>query len=182
MATQLSTKQHARAILLLGLPLIGSHLAQFAITMTDTLMLGWYAIDALAAVVLGGSFFFVFFIFGSGFALAVMPVVATAAASGQQAQVRRVTRMALWLSLLFGVVFMPVFVFAQPLLLAIGQTPEIAQLAADYLQIAGWGLIPALLAMVLRSYLAALERTQVVFWIIFASVLLNILVNYLLIF
>ena len=40
---------HVRAILALGLPLIGGHLAQFAIGLTDAVMLGWYGVEALAA-------------------------------------------------------------------------------------------------------------------------------------
>ena len=44
---------HARATLALGLPLIGSHLAQMALHVTDTVMLGWYGVNELAAVVLG---------------------------------------------------------------------------------------------------------------------------------
>ena len=182
MKTALTNRQHARAILVLGLPLVGSHLAQFAVQMTDTIMLGWYDVSALAALVLGGTFFFVTFIMGSGFALAVMPVVAAAAASGETAQVRRVTRMALWLSLIFGVLVMPVFIFAEPLLLAIGQDAQIAAMAGTYLAIAGWGLIPALLVMVLRSYLAGLERTQIVLWIIVVAAVLNGVLNYALIF
>lgn len=168
--------------MVLGLPLVGSHLAQFAVQMTDTVMLGWYDVSALASLVLGGTFFFVLFIMGSGFALAVMPVVAAAATSGETAQVRRVTRMALWLSLIFGVLVMPVFIFAEALLLAIGQDAQIAAMAGTYLAIAGWGLIPALLVMVLRSYLAALEHTQIVLWIVVAAAVLNGLLNYALIF
>ena len=34
--------QHAKAVLVLGLPLVGGHLAQFAIGLTDTIMMGWY--------------------------------------------------------------------------------------------------------------------------------------------
>ena len=168
--------------MVLGLPLVGSHLAQFAVQMTDAVMLGWYEVSALAALVLGGTFFFVLFIMGSGFALAVMPVVAAAATSGEDAQVRRVTRMALWLSLIFGVLVMPVFIFAERLLLGIGQDAQIAAMAGSYLAIAGWGLIPALLVMVLKSYLAALERTQIVLWITVAAAVLNGLLNYALIF
>jgi hypothetical protein len=74
-----SIAAHSRAILTLGLPLIGSHLAQFAVTMTDAIMLGWYDIEVLAQQVLGGMLFFVLFIFGSGFAWAVMPMVAARA-------------------------------------------------------------------------------------------------------
>jgi multidrug resistance protein, MATE family len=178
----LTSKQHLRAIAVLGLPLILSHVAQFSISLTDALMLGWYDVTALAAQVLGGMMFFVLFLFGSGFAWAVMPMVAEAEAAGQSQQVRRVTRMAMWLSILFGAVSMPLMIWSEPVLLMLGQTEEIAREASRYLRVAGWGIFPALLVMVLKSYLAALERTQVVLWVTVGAVLVNVIVNYALIF
>ena len=173
---------HVRAILVLGLPLIGGHLAQFAIGLTDTVMLGWYAIEALAAVTLAGSYFFIFFMLGSGFALAVMPMVAASAASNDETSIRRTTRMGLWLSLAFAFLAMPVMWWSETILLLLGQEEAIARDAQLYLRIAGWGLFPALLVMALKSYLAALERTQIVLWITLLAAATNALVNYALIF
>ncbi|CUH53342.1 MATE family efflux transporter [Shimia marina] len=180
--TPMPTADHVRALLRLGLPLIGGHVAQFAIGLTDTIMLGWYSVESLAAVVLGSTFFFVIFILGSGFAIAVMPLVAEADAEGDEQALRRVTRMGLWLSLIFGVIVQPLFFLSQPILLGLQQEPEVAELAQAYLRIAGLGLIPALLVMVLKSYLAALEHTSVVFWVTLAAVPVNVVVNYGLIF
>ncbi|EKE43450.1 MATE efflux family protein [Oceaniovalibus guishaninsula JLT2003] len=174
--------QHVRRIAVLGLPLVGSHLAQFAIQLTDTIMLGWYDVTVLAGQVLGGTIFFVLFLMGSGFAWAVMPIVASAAASGQEREVRRVTRMAMWLVTIFAALAMPLFLFARPILVAMGQDPEVARLAALYLVIQGWSIFPALIVMVLKSYLAALERTQVVLWVTVASAAANALFNWVFIF
>lgn len=171
-----------RAVSALGFPLVGGHVAQFAIGMTDSIMLGWYGAAALAAVTLAGSYFFVFFLLGAGFAIAVMPLVAAAAGGGEERQIRRATRMGLWLSLLYGVAAMPVLLFSEQILLALGQKPEVAGPASAYLQLAGWGLFPALLVMVLKSYLAALERTQIVLWITILAAVVNGFVNYALIF
>ncbi|MHA7828480.1 MAG: MATE family efflux transporter, partial [Roseovarius sp.] len=182
MTTRLSYRQHARATLGLGLPLIGSHVAQFAITLSDALMLGWYSVEALAAEVLGGTLFFVLFIMGSGFAWAVMPMVASARAAGDETQIRRVTRMGAWASILFGLATLPLMVLSGPIFHALGQDARISALAGQYLAIMGWGILPALLVMVLKSYLAALERTQVVLWITVAAVGLNVVVNHALIF
>jgi multidrug resistance protein, MATE family len=178
----MTSTQHLRAITVLGLPLILSHVAQFSISLTDALMLGWYDVTALAAQVLAGMVFFVLFLFGSGFAWAVMPMVAEAESAGESQQVRRVTRMAMWLSILFGTLSMPLMIWSEPLLLALGQTEEIAREASRYLNVAGWGIFPALLVMVLKSYLAALERTQVVLWVTIGAVVVNVIVNYALIF
>lgn len=173
---------HVAAIAVLGLPLIGGHVAQFAIGLTDTVMLGWYGVEALAAVTLASTYFFVLFLFGAGFGFAVMPMVAAAAGAGEDRQIRRCTRMGLWLSLAYGVVVMPLLLYARPILDMLGQEPAISQMAASYLRVAGWGIFPALLVMVLKSYLAALERTQIVLWVTLGAAVMNAAVNYALIF
>ena len=182
MRDRLSYPAHARALLVLGLPLIGSNIAQMLLHVTDTVMLGWYDVDALAAVVLGSSAFFILFILGSGFALAVMPMVAVAMGQGDEVQVRRDTRMGLWLSMAFALAVMPAFWWSGPILLALGQDPLISDLAQDYLRIAGVGLLPALLVMALKSFLSALERAGIVLWATLAGVALNAALNWAFIF
>ncbi|GAB4288565.1 MAG: MATE family efflux transporter [Roseovarius sp.] len=175
-------RQHARATLTLGLPLVGSQVAQFTIQLTDALMLGRYSVEALAAEVLGGTLFFVLFLMGSGFAAAVMPMVAAAAAAGAPEELRRVTRMGGWASLGFGLAALPVMLFSEPLLRALGQQADVSAQAARYLHIVGPAIVPALLAMVLRSFLVALEHTRAVLWVTLAAVAINAGLNWLLIF
>tara|TARA_R110002072_G_scaffold32632_1_gene99342 strand:+ start:596 stop:1921 length:1326 start_codon:yes stop_codon:yes gene_type:complete len=166
----------------MGLPLIGGHLGQVAIGVTDTVMVGWYSVEGLAAVTLASTYFFVLLIFGSGFAWGVMPMVAAFDAQGDEVGLRRATRMGLWLSLGFALLALPLFIWSRPIMGLMGQEPELAEMVRQYLMIAGWGIIPALLVMVLKSYLAALERTQVVFWITIFSAMVNVLANYVFIF
>lgn len=173
---------HARALLALGLPLIGSNLAQMSLHVADTVMLGWYSVTALAAVVLGASAYFALHVLGTGYAHAVMPMVATALGRGDETQVRRDTRMGMWLSILAGALTYPVFWWSGPILVAMGQQADIAALAQEYLRIAGLGMIPGLLTMVLKNYLAALERTQVQLWVTLAGLGANVLLNWMLIF
>lgn len=182
MIKRMSYISHGRATLVLGLPLVGSHLAQMALHVTDTVLLGWYGVNELAAVVLASSAFFVTFILGAGFAQAVMPLVATALGRGDETRVRRDTRMGLWLSIGYGLLTYPIFWQSEAILLALGQKPEVAALAQEFLRIGGLGMVPALLVMALKSYLAALERTQVVLWTTLAAVLVNLILAYMLIF
>lgn len=173
---------HAKAVASLGLPLVGGHLAQIAIGVTDTIMLGWYSVDALAAVTLAASYFFVLFLMGAGFAFAVMPMVATFDAENDDKSIRRVTRMGLWLSITYAIVIMPFMVWSEALFLLMGQEPSVAADGQRYLRIAGYGMFPWLIAMVIKSYLSALERTQFVFWIAVIATVCNGLINYALIF
>ncbi len=178
----MTSAQHARALLILGLPLVGGHMAQFAIGLTDTVMMGWYGVPELAALTLAVSLYMTLFLFGSGFAWAVMPMVANFAVHGDDVQIRRSTRMALWLSLLFFLLVMPLMWFAAPILRAMGQAENVAIDAQTYLRAAGWGMLPALGTMVLKSYLAGLEHTRIVLWITVAAAVANAIANYALIF
>jgi MATE family multidrug resistance protein len=178
----MTLNQHIRATLAIGGPLIGGQLALTLISLTDTVMMGWYGVAELAAVTLGASFFHVIVILGMGFALAVMPMVAAASSNGDSVQVRRVTRMGLWLGLSFGMLSLPVFWFSGAILLSLGQEPSVASDGQLYLRIAGLGIVPAVLALVLRSHLSALERPRVVLWAWLGGAALNGAMNWVLIF
>lgn len=173
---------HARALLALGLPLIGTHVARVAIGVIDTVMIGWYDVDALAGLILAVSMQFVLFMLGSGFAIALMGVLANALTRRDDVQVRRATRMALWLSVAHSLLIMPLLWWSGSILLALGQAPEVAGHAQDYLRISGWGVSLVLCGMVLNSYLAAMERTQVLLWITMAGIPVTMVLNWALIF
>jgi len=175
-------RAHARAIWVLGMPLILSNMAQFAVQLTDTIMLGWYDVTALAASTIAGTLYFLVFIVGAGFAHAVTPMVAAAAEKKDDTQVRRVTRMGLWLSILYGAVLMTSFFFTEQILLAIGQDPDVAALAHIYAQIILFQMIPALMVMTLKSFFSALEHTAVILAATIIMALSNAALNYVLIF
>lgn len=179
--TPLAWRAHFSAVLRLGLPLVGSHLAQVAIGATDTLMLGWYGVGALAAGSLAASVFNLLMIVGSGFAFAVMPLVAGAATRGDDDQLIGVTRMGLWLSGAYAFLILPLLFWSGSLLFP-GQDPSVAAGAQGYLRIACWAMFPALFAMVLKSYLSALERTRAILGVTLLAALFNGIANWLLIF
>ncbi|MCR9134900.1 MAG: MATE family efflux transporter [Alphaproteobacteria bacterium] len=174
--------EHAKATLVLGIPLIGAQLAQMAIGVTDTIMIGWLGAFELAAGVLGTQTFFLIYIFGGGFSLAVMPIAAQAHGRDDVRGVRRSVRMGIWVILIYSAVVMVPLWQTEPILLALGQDPGIAALAADYVRVAQWSMFPALLVMVFRSYLSALERAQIILWATVFGTLANIALNYAFIF
>ncbi|MDG0986891.1 MAG: MATE family efflux transporter [Paracoccaceae bacterium] len=173
---------YIRSLFLLSLPLIGGHVAQVLIGVGDTLIVGRYSTEALAALVLGTTIFFIIFIFGAGFSFAAMALISTANTEGNNIKIRRITRMALWLSLTFGCLVSPFFIFSERLLLFLGQDFNLAVLASDYLIFSGIAMFPALSSSVLRCYLAGMEYVKVTFYISIVAVLLNLLINYLLVF
>lgn len=180
-ASPITWRAHLRAVVRLGLPLVGSHLAQVAIGATDTLMLGWYGVGALAAGSLAAAVFNLLMIVGAGFAFAVMPLAAGAATRGDDGHLAGVTRMGFWLSAFYALLVLPLMFWSGSLLFS-GQDPAVAAGAQAYLRIACWAMFPALFAMVLKSYLSALERTRVILAVTLMAAVFNGIGNWLLIF
>jgi len=173
---------HLRATFALGVPLVGAQLAQMAINTTDVILVGWLGTTELAAVVLASQIFFIFFIFGTGFSAAVVPVVAHALGRKDTVSVRRSVRMGLWIVFAYGALTAPVLWFCEPILLKLGQQPDVAALAQDYLRVVQWGIFPALGLMALRSFVTGLEKGGVVLYVTIGMFFLNAAIAYLLIF
>ncbi len=178
----LSWREHLAATLKLGLPLVGAQLAQIAIGVTDTVMIGWLGARELAAATLGSHFYFVLLMLGSGFAFALIPMVAQSAAVNDVVAVRRSTRMGLWLVAFYAVLAMPVLWNSELIFGLLGQEADISAMAADYLRIMQWSLFPALFVFVLRSFFSGLGRTRVVLAATVGAALMNGVLNYMLIF
>lgn len=179
---QMPYRRHVEQTLGIGLPLVGSLLAQILIGLTDTLMLGRYSVEALAAGALATTVFHAVFILAAGFAIGAMGAAADAVGRGDEQTVRRTARMGMWLSLGAGLAAMPVLWFSESILLIAQQEPRTASDTQDYMRIAMLGLVPALLTATLRSHLSALERTRIVLWATVAAAVLNFGLNWLLIF
>lgn len=173
-----SWASHIRATLALGIPLIGAQLAQLGIHTTDVVIVGQLGAQSLAAMVLSGQFFFTIFIFGSGFSIAVVPMVAQAFGRGDVVSVRRAIRMGMWVSIGYTLLTAPLFFNAEAILLALGQKPEVAALAADYVMIVQFGLLPALLFAVLRALVSAIGRAGIILYVTLVVLMMNAVLAY----
>ncbi|MEC9342916.1 MAG: MATE family efflux transporter [Pseudomonadota bacterium] len=175
-------RAHLSATLKLGLPLVGAQIAQLLINTTDTVMIGWLGTRELAASVLAFQGLFVCLMLGSGFAHAIMPMVAQARGAGDVRGARRSVRMGLWLVALFtSVTMVPLWHF-ETILIGLGQDPGISAMAGEYMRVMQWSLFAALFTFVMRSFLSAIEHARIVLVATIHSAVLNGLVNYALIF
>ena len=149
-----------RATLALGWPLILTNLAQNALMTSDVILMGWLGSDALAAGALGTNLYFAFLIFGIGLVSATSPLIAEELGrrSHSVREVRRTVRQGFWAAITVAVPIWIVSWNGEWILLAMGQEPLLAQQAGDYMRALQWSLLPFLLYLVLRSFLAALER------------------------
>ena len=179
---QQTWRQHFAALYSLGLPLVAAQMAQMAIHATDIAMVGRIGAPELAATALATNYFFLIYMFGSGFLVALAPIVAQAFGQDDPRAVRRSTRMGLWFAVGYGIICIPALFAVEPVLLALKQDPKLAAIAGDYMRIAAFGMVPALMFTAFRSFLGAINRANILMWASFAAVALNALLNYIFIF
>ena len=179
----------ARELLRLALPLAATQLAQMVILATDTVMLGHYSKEALAAGALGNTVYFLIWLLGSGMPMAVSPVIAhvqghhsARVKPRDQREVRIAVRMGLWSVALVSLPLLAALIFTQPILLFFDQEPRLAADAALFMSGLAWGLPFALAFQVLRSFSTALSRAVPPLAVMAVAILWNAAFDYALIF
>jgi len=173
-----------RATLALAWPIILTNLLQIALTTTDVIMMGRLGADALASGVLGANLFFAFVIFGIGVVSAVAPMVARERGARPYAvrEVRRTVRQGLWSAIAIAIPVWIILWFAEPILLALGQQPSTVAGAVSYLSALQWAYLPFIGYIVMRNFIAAVERPLWGLWAGIAGFVANAVAAWCLIF
>lgn len=173
-----------RATLALSWPIILTNLLQIALTTTDVIMMGRLGPEALASGVLGANLFFAFVIFGIGLVSAVAPMVARERGARPYSvrDVRRTVRQGLWSAIAIAIPVWIILWFAEPILLALGQAPEAVTGAAQYLSTLQWAFLPFIGYIVMRNFIAAMERPLWGLWAGIAGFVANAVAAWCLIF
>ena len=178
-----------RELIKLALPLAATQLAQMAILATDTIMLGHYSKEALAAGALGNTIFFLVWLLGCGVPMAVAPVIAHIQGQHgspddglERRETRIAVRMGLWSVALIAAPLVLLLFFTRPILLAFGQEAGLAADAGLYASVLAIGLPFAMGFQVLRSFSTALSHAVPPMVVLVLAVLLNALADYIFIF
>ena len=166
----------------LAAPMALTQLGQISMMTTDLMLLGRLGDKVVAAAALAHTLLFVSFTLGMGFMQAVAPLAAQAFGARQPRMVRRALRVGLWASLLLGVPLTLGQFWAEALLIAVGQAPEAAALAARYSAGLAWCLVPSYLFLVLRNFMSAVSRPEPALWITLAAIPANAVIAYALIY
>lgn len=182
LARRSSLGAEIRATAWLALPLAATQLGQIAINVTDVLVLGRLGADALAAASLGIALFHVVLVSCFGVVMATAPLVAQALGARRPRRLRRVVRQGLWVAAAITAPCLVLLWFTEPILIAIGQDPTLAAGAARFMTALMWALPSAVAFVALRNFVTAFERTRPILLIMFAGVIVNALLNWVLVF
>ncbi len=169
-----------RATASLAWPMILSNLTMMLIGVTDVILLGWLGPRELAAGALGHNLAMIFAIFCMGLVTATAPMMASE--KGRMAHsvrdIRRTVRQGFWTAL---AVMIPIWAFlwnAEAVLILAGQQPDLAADAAIFVRAYMWSILPFICFLVLRNFVAALERPIFAMMVSLGAVICNAVINY----
>lgn len=171
-----------RPILRLAFPLIIGQLGQMLMGVVDTVMVARVGIVELAALTFANTLFYVPFVFGIGILTSVSVRTANARGSGDPIASRASCRHGLYIGMALGFVLFLCSLALQGQLHHFGQPPEVVARTPSILMILMVSLIPGLASIALKNHGDALNRPWPPFWLSIGAVLLNVLLNWLLIF
>jgi len=172
----------SRKIVQLAFPLVIGQVSQMLLGVADTLMLGRLGVTALAVLTFTNSLFYLPFVFGIGVLTAVSVFTSIARGGEERADARASCRNGLYLGAVLGGVLFVLSYGLSFFLDRFQQPSEVIEQSRTFFRIIMFSMIPALMSMALKSHSDAMDRPWPGFWIFFLGVLLNIFLNWVLIF
>jgi multidrug resistance protein, MATE family len=148
-----SVRAELSALVNLALPMVIAQVGMMLLGVVDTIMVGHLSEVALAATALGATYSFATLVLGMGILHALDPVVAQAHGAGDVDAIALAMQRGGVMALALSVPYMLAWQASGPLLVALGQPPEMAELAARFIRAQAPGVPAFFLFLVLRQTL-----------------------------
>lgn len=173
----------AKSLLRLGAPLMVNNLAVAGMQFADAVMAGQLGARELAAVAVGGSFWFLGFVFCLGILMAISPIVSRHFGAKNYALIGRYTRQGIYLALIMGVLLTLLGQFAAaPLMESFGIDSEFRELTVGYTRAIMFGAPGILIFLALRFTTEGIGRTRPIMYASLFALVCNVFLNYVLMF
>jgi len=174
--------KEARLTLALALPIVVGQVSQMLMGVTDSIMIGRLGAVPLAASAFAGGMFSVFFVVGIGLLLPVAVFVSREHGAGDDRAGARWLKHGVALAVVASVIEMLVMIGLALSFSRMGQPPEVLAEIEPYYTLIVVSLLPVLVFQVFRQFAEALGRPWMPMFIMLASVALNVLLNWILIY
>lgn len=178
----MTLRKEAGQTLILAFPIILGELAQMALQIIDTAMVGAVNYKQLAAVALVTNIMNIPFVFGIGITMSVSQTVSMAHGRKDKNLVSHYLYNGFWLCVIFALIISFGLEAGKNILFHLDQDPEVARLGLPYLRLMGWSILPMMLFLALKQFTDGLELTRVGMILSLMALPLNAFLNWLLIF
>jgi multidrug resistance protein, MATE family len=175
-------KKNYQKTFYLAYPVVLSQLGHIMVGVVDTAMVGQIGTLPQAAVALANSFYVLVLVLGIGISYGVTPLVAAADSSNDIEENASLLKHSIIINTITGILLFLLLVAISPVLRMFNQQQEVVDLAIPFLNIMMLGMIPLCIFSGFKQFAEGLSHTRVAMFITLGSNLLNILLNYVLIF
>ena len=179
----MSLKKHYGPNLRLAFPVMAANAGQMIVGIADTIMVGQYDSSALSASAFSNSILANFLVLGIGFSTGLTPLVGQANGRGEGSKVLGTyLKQGLILNLVLGLTLVLGVLALYPYLGLLGQTTKVVELSQAYYLVVGASLLPFMGFFALKQFAEGLEQTRQATALTLMANVLNIGLNYLLIY
>lgn len=175
-------KQHLKTNVNLAVPVMMSQFGQVMVGVADNMMVGQVGYIPLAAASLGNAIFFFVMVFGLGMSFAITPLVGFAHGEGNLKQGGQVLRHGLVVNTILGFILLALLLLSVNYMHLFGQEEIVVEQARPYTLVIAFSILPFLVFQTFRQFSEGLSMTKVPMAVSVSMNILNIMLNYLLIF
>jgi len=175
-------RTHVARLLQLALPVTLAQFGAMLLTVVDVLMLGHVSVAALDAASLGRVWGLGTMVFAMGLVFGIDPVATQAWGARDRDRYESALGSGMAIALLTSPPVAVLWLLTAPALRAFGQSPELAHQAGRFLLAQIPGLPFFIVFLVLKQYLQAQGSVQPGMWVTLVGNLINVALNWLLIF
>lgn len=162
--------------------MVSALVGQMAMGLADTLMVGRLGVEPLAAAACVNAVGHLPLALGFGLFSSVAVLTSRAFGSRSNREAGEAMRHGLILSILYGTLSAIALTFLSSRLNLLGQPESVSLLARPYCILFGLSILPAIFSHVIKQFGEALERPWAPTWIFLVGLLLNLFLNWILIF
>ena len=170
-----------RALLKLAGPLIVNNLSIAGMQFADAVMAGRLGAEALAAVAVGGSVWFLGFTVCLGLMMAISPIAARLYGAGDERLIGRYTRQGLWLALALGLgIFTAAQLLVEPVLAFLGIDPGFRDVTIGYVRAIMFGAPAICMFLAFRFTTEGIGFTRPIMYASLFGLVMNVFLNWVL--
>lgn len=166
----------------MSIPLILTQIGHIITGMVDNIFLGKLGKTEQAAGILSNNLFVILLVFSIGMSYVLTPAITDAHVNRNEKEKASLFKNSLFINMIVAVLLFIVLFFSSPLLAYMQQPEDVVVLAIPFFDVLIFSIIPVALFFVCKQYTEGLSNTRAAMYISVIGNIINIILNYLLIY